>query len=444
MIGEQPAALRWDRFQLYAARVHFLCYEAEPESMESAEYRTDEMAAYMALLNPTGKPFLPNLRELYWIDRDTPSLANYSQFVLPFLPPKLDVLSLKLTHDTSLCDSLALRNCQVKALHLEFTDWNQAEEPSALNLIRSVTDMETFMTSQSCLTMAMLEGLVKQPKLRHIETVNKGPLLNRSPSPVRFHLMVTQLPPLKSLSCEMHTCDAIQAMQDAPGHFVLIETLQLDFFHFPSISTPVEVLREIGEVCTAIENLRLVFSASSPNFEPIPGSALSLLFKCHKLKDLGLKDSHPITVIPSDVEKMGRAWPDLVRLSLSPYPRLSDGVTPGSSWEIMRAFAKSLLRLEKLHLYFNPDMVPPLGGGVQFQSLRRLAVGISCVPDLRAERLARFLAEVCPSNCELSYTEYGPNEAKNAVDWPKVAALYDSFRAGDALKEEPILHGEAM
>lgn len=187
----------------------------------------------------------------------------------------------------------------------------------------------------------------------------------------------------------------------------------------------------IAENCSAMTELGLnLFIRPTPQrateISPLPMALLESLYRCTRLKKLEIGHHFPFTFHQDDVERMGRAWPQMVYLEVCADPDF-DSDQMGSSLSILTAFAKSLPNLELLGLYINQAEHLSFGGDLhpqwQFRRLKELYVGLSRVPKDRLRHVGFYIASLCWELPELTWSTTGWHSGFIPNNWYQTEAI---------------------
>ncbi|KAG8944660.1 hypothetical protein FRC04_001624 [Tulasnella sp. 424] len=415
-LNSDLAEADWTRFHSYAKRVRSLEFD------ETLRYRSDPdtpdlnfaVIAVLCLHHPFGPALLPRLRKLRW------TTEGSAISMLPFLSSELKELYLEMSTVTvstinEVFNATIGRTPNLAIFHLEATVSGVTIETALARWLQATPNLEEISLPRHYLTPSLVRVMGSLPRLETLDQSYKSLGHPGNQSKVVQHFPPDTFPSLINLG--------LNAMPSVAWRFLLASQeigirLSRIVLHAPDNVDTQDLLTftsHVVENCSGMTELFLnLFNRSvstAPDISPLPMALLESLYPCTKLKRLCIGHPFPFTFQQDDVERMGRAWPQMVNFEVCPDPDFGFPISDqmGSSLSILAAFAKSLPNLEVLALYINREEHLSLGDNLypqwQFQKLTELDVGLSAVPSDRLRDVGFYIASLCRERPRVTYGE---------------------------------------
>lgn len=427
----------WNRFQSYAKRVRSLDFD------ETMTYQEDpdtpgldsNVVAALCLHHPFGAVFLPHLQELKWTT-DGSALS-----MLPFLSGELRHLYIQMSTQTAstaneVFKAITHRTPSLITFMLEAQVQSPSIDASLARWLQTTLNLEEVSLPANYFSSPLIRALGSLPKLKKIE--QSLTFFPPSDSPrVLQPLPCGTFPQLFHLAFDATLSDARKFLLASPevGSRLVHITL-----HVSGVLDSQNILNFAGHVaqnCPMMTEFGLDLfiqpGSGEHSLSPLTMELLESLYPCTGLKSLEIGHPLPFTFLEDDVERMARAWPNMVLIDVCndiDYSLPHTGLT-GNSLSILPVFATALPKLEILGLYLNKQEAPPFAGNLnpryQFQTLSELRVGLSLVPGGPLRQVGFYIASLCkelpsinfqPSNW---YTGTPPSDwAETEKAWKEV------------------------
>ncbi|KAG8916782.1 hypothetical protein FRC01_002873 [Tulasnella sp. 417] len=427
----------WDRFRAYAKRIRSLAFD------ETVAYRSDPdtpnldptVIAVLSLHHPFGAAFLPHLRKLSWTT-DGSALS-----MLPFLSGELTELYLEMSTQipskaNEVFKAIVHRTPSLVTFSLEARVRDINIDISLARWLETTTKLKDLSFPPYYLTPDLIRALGSLPKLKRIEqnikfahTSDSTRLLQSLP-PGTF-------PSLIQISFNATLSEArklLSASQDVGSRL-----RQIDLHACGDLDSDdvLNFVRCVAENCPLMTNLILDLFERLETGErfisPLEMTMLESLYPCKRLQALEIAYPLPFTFQEDDVERMGRAWPQMFSLDVCPEPDYAYPLSGhmGNSLSILSVFARALPKLRALGLYLNKQEAPPFTGNLyprdQFKELSELRFGFSPVPKGQLRQVGFYIASLCKNKpvIDLSLSRYYTGTFPNDYEereraWEKV------------------------
>ncbi|KAG8937724.1 hypothetical protein FRC00_001624 [Tulasnella sp. 408] len=400
----------WNRFREYAFRVRCVKIDYALE----ADLPLDS-AALVQMFHRTA-PLLPNIETISWRFIQNQNCTS----ITPLIGPRLEHLALFMETEIGEKEQqLLMRSI-----------------PNLAPNLRSLR-LASFVTTSS-MTRHLSWLISSLPKLRHLElpafflpgevvAAAAGlPLLRKldysgwrntsetyNQDGMCFEFTPASFPELETLSFASLPDRMFQVLRSTV-HVSRLQAIRLDCPTFSSPKDIKKVFTQLAAVAQCLVDLQLVCSPVRQldrryyNTPSLSTETIRPLFSCTRLKRFHLVAPHFAPLTDGNIVEMGRSWPAMRSLSLSPAP--SDGGA-GTRYNMLSAFAKNLPDLQKLRLYFGGE-IPEFDGELypihKFTKLETLGVGVSPVPRGKAQEIGFLLASLCQNGptIEVGITKY--------------------------------------
>lgn len=418
-----------------------MVYRSDPET---PDLDTSVVAA-LSFRHPFGAAFLPGLQKLSWTtDRSVLS-------ILPFLSTELKELQLKLDKGNAsevnkMFNALVHRTPGLVTLHLEARASGGSVDATLARWLQTTPNLEKVSLPRSYLTPTLVQVMGSLPRLKTIDQ-SFGSKSQGGHSEVVLHLPPNAFPSLVYLSLNATPSVAWSFLHASQGIWTRLSRIVL---HASVGTNTKDILRftsHVAQNCSAMTELGLnLFSrptSGAQDTSPLPWALLERLYPCKGLKKLQIGHHFPFTFQQYDVERMGRAWPQMVHLEVCPYPdfgfTLSDQM--GSCLSILTTFAKSMPNLEVLGLYINHEKIQPslslnLYPQWQFRKLTELFVGLSAVTKDRVRHVGFYIASLCRERPTITYGTTDWHNGFVPGDWDEIETNWEEVHdiAGFAME----------
>lgn len=423
----------WNRFHWYAKRVRSL------EFTENAAYRSDpdppslgsHVIGVLGLHHPFGTGFLPHLQVLSW------ATEGSALSILPFLSSELKDLYLEVSTRTvstanEVFKAINHRTPSLITFHLQARVQGSGVETSLAKWLQTAVNVEDISLPPYYLTPALIRTLGSLPKLRSIKQ-SLGFTHTTHSSEGLQSLPPGSFPKLTQLSFNATPLAAARLLSTSQGIASRLNRVAL--FAYGSLDTEdiLKFAQIVAQNCPVITELALdLFTDSGEqSASPIPMALLESLYPCTGLKSLEIGLPSPFAFREEDVERMGRAWPQMITFDVCPDPDFTFPLAGqvGSPLSILSVFAKALPGLELLSLFLNVQEAPPFTGNLwprhQFQNLTEIYFGLSHVPGGSLRQVGFYIASFCKKRPAISYGESAWHTRNLPNDWDQTAAAWE-------------------
>ncbi|KAG8914854.1 hypothetical protein FRC00_010340 [Tulasnella sp. 408] len=416
----------WYRFHSHAKRVQSL------EFYDSAIYRGSEdipalessVIGIICLHYTYGPILLPHLRKAEW------SLYRYALPVLPFLSNDLAHLDLELNDSSDALlkeafDAFRSRRLNLKTFRLYTYDVGPTSEAALGSWLETMKTLEKVTLPDYYLTAQVLTRIATLPELRVIDRVNAGYSLQLQDDDPRMagSLPSDSFPRLAEITLPATPAAARRLLFNSHTNFAGLTRLDLDAEKDIKADHVIAFTQDLATHCPKITTIGLALYLCSAfrdqGVSVLPVEILESLYPCHHLTSLRIRYPLPLKFGPNDVEKMGRAWPQMTHLSLCPAPNFTVSEDMGVTVAILPSFALHMPNLQMLGLYFNSQDHITFEGRLyhtyQFKQLDDLYVGLSSKPKSQVRDLGFFLASLCSRDVNIRYGERALSTSSSLV-----------------------------
>ncbi|KAG6849834.1 hypothetical protein H0H93_004518, partial [Arthromyces matolae] len=421
---ELPQQPNWKTFLDYACLVRSITHTAD-SNLHSA-------LRFVSQARPVLNPF-PNLRSYKCTVSEDAQLFPFSMFS----HPGLKHLSIVFPHK---------RPCQlvpftlpVRQLHglSRFQMTGQVENLSkTIKVLRELPNLNTLLLPPFLASLEVLEACSRLPALRqllssgkaidtecscHSEKAGAQPTLTAGCFPVLTTLTIAGCAAeLSSVIQQSHFPARIKNLRINRKQCSTVVPADLANFH-----------QSLAGVCSNLKSYYLfsTFDELAPSFDEIQ-PLLSL--KLHKLQ---IRDYYPLTFTSIELGELVTSLPKLTVLYLNPSPSDASNRftgllehTAGVSIDVLPVIARACPNLQKLGILLNGLRVPTddIHNVPPFrESLHRLNVGLSLLPDENLQQVALYLAQVLPANCQLVIDECDDHDE---LLWKTLISLLPAMR----------------
>ncbi|KAG8909988.1 hypothetical protein FRC01_006612 [Tulasnella sp. 417] len=430
----------WDRFRGYALRVQ--CVNIDNALEVDLPH---ESAALVQMFHRTA-PLLPNIETISWRFIQTKNCTS----ILPFIGPQLEHVTLVMERGINeneqrlLMRSLGnfvpnLRSLRLTSL-TPTSDWTGFLAQSIYSWPKLVhLELPPFF-----LTPAVVAATASLPLLTKLNSSGwRSSYETYSTGGMNFKFTPGSFPKLDSLSFAALPNKMLQVLRST-DHVRQLQTICLDC---PTFSGPWEIERvftQLADVAQRLVDLQLVCSPvrqyrTSSSNDSLLIQTIRPLFSCTRLRRFHLVAPRFEPLTDADIVEMGKSWPAMRCLTLSPAP-VADHPS-GTPFSTLPAFAKNLPNLQKLRLLFDTE-TSEFDGNLypthRFKKLEVLGVGFSSVPRGKAQEIGFLLASLCQTApaIEVGITKYHrgddipePRRSELLVEWLEVGSAMDlAFR----------------
>lgn len=394
-------------------------------------------------------PLLPNLVSLTW-NLTKVWNESYPPSILPFLSTKLLNLDIRLILDdcperrealSSFWRSFTDQTPNLRTLVVRTgdgdADHNDIWDDEASVWLRTCRSLKSITVPRRWHCPDTLTALGSLPNLEVIRVHRSGEIGTwilcdyvANISFLSHWCRNGTFPRLRALGFDDSFTKVINSLQLTSPKLTRVE--ELSFGKGDTVETAREhlpaMLSRIVASCTSLRSICVDLSCVEDNWTPEPLSfeAFRTLLSCPSLEKVDIKDNQPIQLQDTDIVDMGRAWPRLTSLTVESAWSLADADYPSAEgrWDLnhlgvpirwLSNFAAHMPNLEHIGLQVHPTTPPSFSRNLPtLGRLRTLSLGTSTVPGEGAD-LAFFLAALCPSDVELSWSAHRLEVADNTA-----------------------------
>ncbi|KAG8925656.1 hypothetical protein FRC00_003785 [Tulasnella sp. 408] len=425
----------WNRFHSYAKRVRSL------EFTENEVYRSylhspsldSPVVGVLCLHHPFGTVFLPHLQKLSW------TTEGSALSILPFLSSELKELYLEMSTQTiptanEVFKAINNRTPSLVTFSLQARIRGINVDTSLAGWLQTALNIEEVSLPPYYLTPVLIRTLGSLPRLKSIK--QSLYFIHSTPSSEELQALPPGSFPKLTRIC-------FNATPSGAERFLFTSQeigSRLDsivFFAYGSLDTE-DILRFaqlVAQSCPVITELSLNLFTTTDSGEqsvsPLPMALLESLYPCTRLRCLEIGHPFPFTFQEEDVERMGRAWPQMLTLDLCPDPDFAFPLAGhrGSSLSILSVFAKALPGLEVLSFYSNIREAPRFAGNLwpphQFHNLTEVDFGLSSVPGGSLRQVGFYIASLCKKRPAVSYGESDWHTGHLPNNWDQTATAWE-------------------
>ncbi|KAG8910825.1 hypothetical protein FRC01_006107, partial [Tulasnella sp. 417] len=426
-----PMTGNWARFDAYAHRIRSITFDDDsPWGGKKNRAVTFKTLGELSLYHPRGAFFPPNVRELSWAGQ----LCDSALSVLPFISKSLENFHLDLGEDVQentaqkLIHSILQRQTNLKSFSFESSFPPDKISEYLAQLISNSPELESITLPRYYQTQAIADTLCHLRKLKSLQVSHRwdqphnprGQALNFLPG----------------LFLGLHTVEIDAPIQEITR--ILTEfrpalrprNLTISCAHLNNAADVAALTPVVAQCCPALQALSFNFCRSTSASTTVDTVDLAFtifqpVFACRDLRTFRIGFRKPITVTEHDLEGIARAWPSLQVLALAPESQRQ--AAGALSWNMLPLLAKIFPNLEELSTAFSSIDSVSFAGDIfpqaQFQSLKKLGVGMSAAPNDHAA-LGFLIGAHCrlPTSisCEPSVWEQRWQESSGYARWRDV------------------------
>lgn len=435
----------WRRFEDYAHRVHTLKYNnLENINGFNPSFIAKSTFIMIPLHRPHASPLLPNLSSLSWafgIPRDIHAATGIN----PFLSPGLTSIQIKISTPPSeelaaIWRNLVDRTPSVTSIRILMDpDVSATWDADGSGWITSCKRLESITLPRHWDSPPIVEALESLPALRCIQ-VDRSQDFYHWLSQDRISFLPRWLrdetfPNLRLASFDAPLPRLLEALR-ACTKFERLTGLDFGNESGPLTLLP-EILTLIVGQCSHLESISFDFTSHRDNnwMDSVYFEAFRPLLSCRNLSHVEIRHDRPIDLQESDIEDIGKAWPNLTYFSLEALwgaiqednPSLDGDTSLGMPIDRLAVFPTHLPRLEHLGLHFDRKnwLTSDLKPQTSFSHLSTLSVGTSAVPGL-FEDVADFLFRLCPPDFKIMCNKH-QLKSKDVQAWWWVEREFQSL-----------------
>ncbi|KAG8925657.1 hypothetical protein FRC00_003786, partial [Tulasnella sp. 408] len=433
-LNEVLADADWNRFRSYATRVRSLRFD-ENEAYRSDPHSPDldsPVVGILSLHHPFGTVFLPHLQKLNWItERSAPS-------ILPFLSSELKELYLEMSTQTAstantVFKAINNRTPSLITFYLQAKVQGISVDTSLARWLQTAVNIEEISVPPHYLTPTLTRALGSLPKLRSIKQ-SLNFTHSTHPSAGLQSLPPGSFPKLSQISFNATPSEAGTFLFTSQEIASRLDRIVL--FAYGSLETEdiLKFAQLVAQSCPMITELALdlftIQDSGEQSVSSLPMTVLESLYPCTRCRSLEIGHPFPLTFQEEDVERMGRAWPQLTTLDVCSDPDFSFPFPPqvGSPLSILSVFAKALPRLKVLSLYLNMQEAPLFTGNLwpqhQFQNLEEVDFGLSPVPRGPSREVGFYVASLCKERPTVAYGASSWHTGNLPNDWTQTETAW--------------------
>ncbi|KAG8978826.1 hypothetical protein FRB90_008323, partial [Tulasnella sp. 427] len=403
-LGEETSNLfsteDWARFHYYSKRVRSVkVVDNDPKWIRVLDAFDKH--------HPYNTSPLPGLRAIQWIAQ------NNGVPLTPFISERLQDLvmsveSLPTDQMVDLVNSLRDRVPNLRHLSIRSIKDSAEIQLALVECLGKLDKLERIHLSPVLLKAKILSTLGQLPKLRLANLkVYDNPRDESYELDTLPELLPESFPSLRTLQFTVAPPIAQQLIIEFPQSFSKLSYLCIEVLTKPNSDQIYSLTQHLAPRCPKLTTLQLYFypssNASLIDALPLSKEAFKNLYQCRWLKHLRITHILPIDFDSADVEDMGRAWPQMIDLSLGSAPWLQgpalrgvDGM--GFGFSILSAFAQHLPNIQRIALYFHKHRIMTFDGNLRpkyrFTRLPELSVGGSPRPKSHSLDLGFYLASL--------------------------------------------------
>lgn len=357
-------ATNWEAFAVRASFVRKLTHDEGTSKGGRTSLISPQVVSELSYCTPDGgRPYLPNVRHVTWTAKSDQTVAQ----LLSFISPELQGIYLTLQGST-------VHTSAPRTLHL-------LGDRCMKNL--QCFSLKTDYDSDDDIQAALGHCLERQRCLSTIEPTR----VLVSPNIANYIRFVNTLRKFR-----------VNLTIDSPSNVR-------------------RVSQSLSSSCPSLSTLYISDGAGAPNMD---WSTFSPLLACTALRDLEISSDRALIVSADDIQKMGKAWPEMYRLALAgSATRAASVPSVGTPFACLADFAESLPKLESLAVHFSYDQDLPSAevAWTSFQNLNLLSVGASQVPKSRTHAVAEFVLALCPDGVKLACYSASPSNVFDQTGW---------------------------